>query len=203
MEGGMMKGGAAVPAATVAGERSDIIAAERDVITVEGLWLAQIYLFALLEETRMEGNEETMKEGGKEISWTGGCFLAVAILCLKYFTYMFVKLKPPPLTTIPTQNWDFRGHGDLCGYKHLRGHGVFVVPCGLRGSQGLLGLGVFMGSWVFFALDGILFFYWQFYINTYKKNIGEMIFRHKMATTEPQFHFCAFVKKPIVLMFFL
>lgn len=30
-----------------------------------------------------------------------------------------------------------------------------------------------------------------------------MIFRHKMATTEPQFHFCAFVKKPIVLMFFL
>lgn len=165
MEGGMMKGGAAVPAATVAGERSDIIAANRDVITVEGLWLAQIYLFVLPEETRMEGNEETMKEGGKETSWTGGRFLAVAILCLKNF--MFVKLKPPPLTTIPTQNWDFRSQGDFCGYEHLRGHGVFVVPCGLwgswglRGSQGLLwdsgslwGPGFFCPWWYFYFFTG-------------------------------------------------
>lgn len=158
MEGGMMKGGSAVPAATVAGEISDIIAAERDVITVEGLWLAQIYLFALLEETRMEGNEETMKEGGKEISWTGGCFLAVAILCLKYFTYMFVKLKPPPLTTIPTQNWDFRGHGDLCGYKHLRGHGVFVVPWDFGDHRDFWDSGSLWGPGFFFALDGIFIF---------------------------------------------
>lgn len=63
--------------------------------------------------------------------------------------------------------------------------------------------GSLWGPGFFFALDGIFIFFTGSFISIHIKNIGEMIFRHKMATTEPQFHFCAFVKKPIVLMFFL
>lgn len=83
------------------------------------------------------------------------------------------------------------GSWRLCGA--LRTSGI----TGTFGTQGLYGvLGFFCPWWYFYFFTGS-------FISIHIKNIGEMIFRHKMATTEPQLHFCAFVKKPIVLMFFL